>query len=72
MLRRLQRSASQPAGSENKRDESRGRQRNHLRIGPVEHHFEPDHDGGEDQQHEVIERMGEVEECDRTLPGAVW
>jgi hypothetical protein len=67
MLRRLHRSASQPAGRQREhaeRDEGGGRQRDHLRIGPVEHGFEPDHDGREDQQHEVVDRMGKVEECD--------
>jgi hypothetical protein len=66
MLRRLQRSASQPAGSEHG-----GRERDHLGVGPMKHHLEPDHDGGEDQQHEMIDRVRQIEKGNGAPPGGV-
>jgi len=65
----------EPAGRQREqpeRDEGRGGELDHLRIGPVEHHFEPDHDGRKDQQHEMIDRMGQVEERDGAQLGDLW
>jgi hypothetical protein len=63
-----------PAGRQREqpeRDEGRGGELDHLRIGSLEHDFEPDHDG-RSQQHEVIDRMGEVEERDGPQLGDLW
>jgi len=66
MLRRLQRSASQPAGSEKhaEGDEHRGRERDQLGIGAAVHQLEADDDGWIDAEHEVVDRMRPVEEAD--------
>ncbi len=67
MLRRLQWSASQPAGSAEhaEGDEGGAGKRDQLAIGPLVDDLEPDHDGREDQQDEMVERMRPVEEADR-------
>ena len=59
MLRRLQRSASQPAGSENnpKAMKEAVDERDQLGIGAAVGHFELDHDGRKDQDDEVIQRV---------------
>ena len=56
-----------PAGREREHaegNEGGAGKRDQLAIGPLVDHFEPDHDGREDQQDEVVERVRPVQEAD--------
>ena len=66
MLRRLQRSASQPAGSENRPKAKNDAVPSAIssRIGLAVDRLEPDHHGREDQHHVVVDRVREIVEAD--------
>ena len=70
MLRRLQRSVSQPArrqGEQTESDEGPGRKANKLRIASAEEGFQRHH-GGVDQHHKVIECVRPIEKADGNAP----
>jgi hypothetical protein len=70
MLRRLQRSASHPAGSEKDPEghERAGTERDQLRVAAPPHQRQRDHHRGKDQHQEVIERVRPIEEADGHTP----